>query len=63
MLVFGYMDEWDKTIKELKERNAYLNHGSGGGAASEVLSEAIEIRKRLYGGARFEKAWKAAGIR
>ena len=60
MLVFAYMDEWDQTIRALKERDAYLGHG--GGATGEILIRAIEIRKRLYGNDRFEKAWKAIRI-
>ncbi len=31
MIVFAYMDEWDKTIKALKlARCCYLNQGSDG---------------------------------
>ena len=62
ILVFAYMDEWDKTIRALKERDAYLRKGEGG-ATDEILHRAIEIRKRLYGADRFEKAWKAAKIK
>jgi len=62
MLVFAYMDEWDKTIRALKQREAYLSSGPGG-ATSELLYRAIEIRKRLYGSPRFERAWKAAKIK
>lgn len=60
--VFAYMDEWDKTIRALKQRDAYLSRGEGG-ATSEILYRAIQIRKRLYGASRFEKAWKAAKTR
>jgi len=62
IMVFAYMDEWDKTIRALKERDAYLRQGEGG-ATDEILYRAIEIRKRLYGADRFEKAWKAAKIK
>jgi hypothetical protein len=62
ILVFAYMDEWDKTIRALKVRDAYLRKGEGG-ATDEILYRAIEIRKRLYGAERFEKAWKAAKIK
>ena len=62
MIVFAYMDEWDRTIRALKQRDAYLSSGEGG-ATSEILFRAIEIRKRLYGADRFEKAWKAAKIK
>ena len=62
ILVFAYMDEWDKTIRALKARGAYLRKGEGG-ATDEILYRAIEIRKRLYGAQRFEKAWKAAKIK
>jgi hypothetical protein len=62
ILVFAYMDEWDKTIRALKERDAYLRQGEGG-ATEEILHRAIEIRKRLFGVNRFEKAWKAAKIK
>jgi hypothetical protein len=62
ILVFAYMDEWDKTIRALKERDAYLRQGEGG-ATSELLAQAIEIRKRLYGTERFEKAWEAARVK
>ncbi len=58
LIVFGYMDEWDKTIRWFKQ-----DAEGADGAASEVLHEAIEIRKRIYGAERFEKAWKAAKIR
>jgi len=60
--VFGYMDEWDKTIRWMKQNEEFDDKHEGGGAAGEVLSQAIEIRKRIYGAARFEKAWKAAKI-
>jgi len=58
--VFGYMDEWDKTIRWLKQNAEYNDRHEGGGASGEVVAQAIEIRKRLYGAERFEKAWKAA---
>jgi hypothetical protein len=51
LIVFGYMDEWDKTIRRFKEHEKVAD-----GASAEVLHEAIEIRKRLYGAERFEKA-------
>lgn len=60
--VFAYMDEWDKTIRALKAREAYLSQGEGG-ATDLILHRALEIRKRLYGADRFEKAWKAAKIK
>lgn len=62
MTVFAYMDEWDKTIRALKARDAYLRQGEGG-ATDEILYRAIAIRKRLYGAERFDKAWKAATIK
>ncbi|MEO7932459.1 MAG: hypothetical protein ABIT76_04795 [Chthoniobacterales bacterium] len=58
--VFGYMDEWDKTIRWMKQNVEYNDQYEGGGASGEVVAQAIEIRKRLYGAKRFEKAWKAA---
>jgi len=61
IFVFAYMDEWDKTIRALKRRDAYLSKGEGG-ATSQMLIEALAIRKRLYGKDRFEKAWKAAKV-
>jgi hypothetical protein len=42
ILVFAYMDEWDKTIRALKQRDAYLSQGEGG-ATGEILHRAIEI--------------------
>ncbi len=57
LIVFGYMDEWDKTIRRFKEHEKVAD-----GASAEVLHEAIEIRKRLYGAERFEKAWKSVTI-
>ena len=57
--VFGYMDEWDKTIRWLKQNDDFNNKHEGGGASREVVARAIEIRKRIYGADRFEKAWKA----
>jgi hypothetical protein len=62
MTVFAYMDEWDKTIRALKARDAYLRKGEGG-ATDEILYRAIEIRKQLYGAERFQKAWDAAKIK
>ncbi len=61
IMVFAYMDEWDKTIRALKQRDAYLSKGPGG-ATDEILDRAIHIRKTLYGADRFEKAWKAAKV-
>jgi hypothetical protein len=58
LTVFGYMDEWDKTIRRFKE-NAEYNAKGQGGAGDEVLQNAMDIRKRIYGEKRFEKAWKA----
>ena len=52
----------DKTIRALKERDAYLRQREGG-AADEILYRAIEIRKRLYGADRFDKAWEGAKIK
>ncbi len=57
--VFGYMDEWDKTIRWLKQNDDFNNKHEGGGASGEVVARAIEIRKRIYGAERFERAWKA----
>jgi hypothetical protein len=61
--VFGYMDEWDKTIRWFKQNEEFNNKHEGGGASGEVVARAIEIRKRLYGADRFEKAWKAAKVK
>ena len=65
LTVFGYMDEWDKTIHWLKQNAEFEDKHSpeGAGAAGEVLYRAIEIRKGLYGADRFERAWKAAKIK
>jgi hypothetical protein len=57
LTVFGYMDEWDKTIRRFRQHDRVAD-----GAAAEVLHDAIETRKRIYGADRFEKAWKAAKI-
>ena len=62
IFVFAYMDEWDKTIRALKQRDAYLSKGEGG-ATGAMLSRAIDIRKALYGADRFDRAWKAAKIK
>jgi hypothetical protein len=62
LATLGYMDEWDRTIKRLKEREAYLSK-SPGGETSLVLYQAIEMRKRIYGKERFERAWKAINIK
>lgn len=59
LTVFGYMDEWDRTLRRLKENDEFNNKHEGGGAAGEVVANAIDIRKRLYGEKRFQKAWKA----
>jgi hypothetical protein len=63
LIVFGYMDEWDKTIRWLKENEEFNDKHEGGGAAGEVCARAIEIRKRLYGAERFEKAWRSVKAR
>jgi hypothetical protein len=60
LIVFGYMDEWDKTIRWLKQNEEFNEKHEGGGAAGEVCARAIEIRKGIYGADRFEKAWNAA---
>lgn len=57
--VFGYMDEWDKTIRWMKQNQEFNDKHAGGGASGEVVSQAIEIRKKIYGADRFKKAWKA----
>jgi hypothetical protein len=59
LIVFGYMDEWDKTIRWLKQNEEFNAQREGGGAAGEVCARAIETRKRIYGADRFEKAWNA----
>jgi hypothetical protein len=61
--VFGYMDEWDRTIRWLKQNDEFNEKHAGGGASGQVVAEAIKIRKRLYGEERFNKAWKAAKTR
>jgi hypothetical protein len=61
--VFGYMDEWDKTIRWMKQNEEYNNKHEGGGASGEIVAKAIEIRKRLYGAERFEKVWNAANAK
>ena len=58
--VFGYMDEWDQTIRWLKQNEVYNDQFEGAGAPGEVLSHALAIRKRIYGEKRFKAAWKAA---
>jgi hypothetical protein len=58
LLVFGYMDEWDHTIRRLREHADYWQRRKEGGAGEGVLHEALETRKRLYGAERFEQAWK-----
>jgi hypothetical protein len=63
LTVFGYMDEWDKTIRRLKENEIFNDKHEGGGAAGEVVAAAINIRKQLYGKRHFEKAWKAIKIK
>ena len=58
LTVFGYMDEWDKTIRWLKQNDEYdENNHRHDAAGGEIVSAAIEIRKRLYGAERFQKAW------
>jgi len=52
LTIFGYMDEWDKTIKRFKEHEKVAD-----GAGAEVLHDAIRIRKQLYGADKFEAAW------
>ena len=54
LTVFGYMDEWDKTIRWLKQ-----NEEISDGAEAKIVTGVIEIRKRIYGAERFEKAWNA----
>jgi hypothetical protein len=54
LIVFGYMDEWDRTIRRFKEHDKVAD-----GAAAEILHEAMEIRKRIYGADRFRKAWNS----
>ncbi len=58
LTVFGYMDEWDRTIRWFKRNSEFNDRHEGGGAAGEVLHEAIRIRKQIYGADRFEAAWK-----
>jgi hypothetical protein len=60
--VFGYMDEWDKTVRWMKQNEEFNDKHEGGGASGEVVSQAIEIRKRIYGAERFKKAWQAIKI-
>jgi hypothetical protein len=50
--VFGYMDEWDRTIRRFKQHDKVAD-----GAGAEVLHAAIQTRKRIYGADRFEAAW------
>jgi len=54
LIVFGYIDEWSKTIRRFKQHDKVAD-----GAAAEVLHEAMEIRKRIYGPDRFKKAWNS----
>ena len=54
LIVYGYMDEWHKTIRRFDEHDKVAD-----GAAAEILHEAIEIRKRIYGADRFQKAWNS----
>jgi hypothetical protein len=58
MIVFGYMDEWDRTILRFKEHEKVAD-----GAAAEVLHNGMEIRKRIYGADRFDRAWNAVKIK
>jgi hypothetical protein len=58
LIVLGYIDEWDKSIRRFKEHEKVAD-----GTAAEILHDAIEIRKRLYGAERFEKAWKTITIK
>lgn len=51
--VFGYMDEWDRTIRRFKQHDKVAD-----GAGAEVLHAAIQTRKRIYGAERFDAAWK-----
>jgi hypothetical protein len=50
--VFGYIDEWDRTIRHFKQHDKVAD-----GAGAEVLHAAIATRKRIYGAERFEAAW------
>lgn len=50
--IFGYMDEWDKTIRRFKQHQEVAD-----GAGAEVLHAAIQKRKQIYGSDRFEDAW------
>jgi len=47
------------TTREARPFGSVPNLGEGGGATGEMLSQALAIRKRLYGRERFEKAWRA----
>jgi hypothetical protein len=58
LIVFGYMDEWDRTIRRLKEHEEFNEKHEGGGAPGAMVARAIEIRKRLYGAERFNKVWE-----
>ena len=62
LIVFGYMNEWDRTIRRLKEHEEFNEKHEGGGAAGATVARAIEIRKRLYGAERFDKAWENVKI-
>jgi hypothetical protein len=53
LIVFGYMDEWDRTIRRFKQHQKVSD-----GAAGELLHDAMRIRKQIYGVDRFETAWK-----
>jgi hypothetical protein len=63
LTVFGYMDEWDRTLRRLKENDVFNEKHEGGGASGEVVSHALEIRRKLYGEKRFKKAWKAIKLK
>ena len=54
LFIFAYLDEWEETIIRFKRQQALAD-----GAAGEVLSEAIALRKRLYGNERFDRAGAA----
>ena len=56
ILIFAYMDEWDKTLRAWKAREKYLSQGEGG-VTEMILYEAMNIRKQLYGEERFNAAW------
>jgi hypothetical protein len=52
LIIFAYMDEWDKTIIRFKEHAKVAD-----GAGAEVLHKAISIRSKIYGNERFQSAW------